>query len=426
MPTLLDALELCKNGLLELRVLPELDLVTLLMEQIQDHDVREVWQAVGEAGLEMLAEMQHSWREEWAELIQPLNCLASGTYKEEELAPWARMAAEIYQKMDDAQQQHVAGCDSMCQESLEALILLHSFSSQSSEARNTATTFLAAMRDRSACQLQHEVSGLADGKDLGITASDVDVALVEVKAGLKVLAECPWQVPEPHVACKAMAALLAHEDPTVRRAAALALQDAEEDDTASEVSWEMVGEEPGPPGPSAPPGLLQQLEDDMELSELMEPLIAEKVEKIQCRLLVFMETGMSFTDTDGDHIRIQKEGSAINQYVNGRLEIQHMPYFNICPQKRSYKDSCGSGRFRPTEDVEDLMRKRSLIFMSDAFFSSCLSSVCGLNQSDADEITILANNEGMAVVGTYDLDIAESYFSRLKAKGLAVDLVPAT
>ena len=205
MPTLLDALELCKNGLLELRVLPELDLVTLLMEQIQDHDVREVWQAVGEAGLEMLAEMQHSWREEWAELIQPLNCLASGTYKEEELAPWARMAAEIYQKMDDAQQQHVAGCDSMCQESLEALVLLHSFSSQSSEARNTATTFLAAMRDRSACQLQHEVSGLADGKDLGITASDVDVALVEVKAGLKssqsVLGRCrnrmwpvrPWQ-----------------------------------------------------------------------------------------------------------------------------------------------------------------------------------------------------------------------------------------
>ena len=44
------------------------------------------------------------------------------------------------------------------------------------------------------------------------------------------------------------------------------------------------------------------------------------------RLLVFTEILLSFTDTDGDNIRLQKEGIAINEYVNDKLEIRSMQY----------------------------------------------------------------------------------------------------
>ncbi|CAE7465871.1 clpS [Symbiodinium natans] len=142
------------------------------------------------------------------------------------------------------------------------------------------------------------------------------------------------------------------------------------------------------------------------------------------RLLVFTEVLLSFTDTDGDNIRLQKEGVAINEYVNDRLEIRRMQYFDIDVKARSYHDPTGRGWFRSTEDVQALVRKRDLMFLERDFLARCLMTVCGLKESSAYQVMMKAHTEGTAVVGTYDFETAEMYCAGLKAKGLSADILP--
>lgn len=51
-------------------------------------------------------------------------------------------------------------------------------------------------------------------------------------------------------------------------------------------------------------------------------------------------------------------------------------------------------------------------------------TVCGLSESNAYQVMMRAHQEGLAVVGTYDFETAETYCSGLKGKGLSADIVP--
>lgn len=144
----------------------------------------------------------------------------------------------------------------------------------------------------------------------------------------------------------------------------------------------------------------------------------------QYRLLIFTEVLIFFTDTDGDQIRIQKDGVSVNEYVNDRLEIRSMEYFDIDEKARTYHDPTGRGAFRPSEDVQGLVRKRDLMFLERDFLARCLMTVCSLKESTAYQVMMKAHTEGMAVVGVYDFETAETYCAGLKAKGLSADIIP--
>ncbi|CAJ1358640.1 unnamed protein product [Effrenium voratum] len=144
----------------------------------------------------------------------------------------------------------------------------------------------------------------------------------------------------------------------------------------------------------------------------------------QYRLLLFTEVLMSFTDTDGDNIRLQKEGMFVNEYVNDRLEIRRMEYFDIDEKARSYHDPTGRGWFRSSEDVAELVRKKELMFIERDFLARCLMTVCGLKESSAYQVMMQAHTEGVAVVGTYAFETAETYCAALNAKGLSAEIVP--
>jgi len=144
----------------------------------------------------------------------------------------------------------------------------------------------------------------------------------------------------------------------------------------------------------------------------------------QYRLLLFSELTLSFTDTDGDHIRLQKDGIDINEYVNGKLDVRSMEFFHIDTIARTYRDDGGHGTFRPEEDVETLVRKRDLMFMDREFTARCLMTVCSLRESAAYQVMMTAHTQGFAVVGTYTFEAAEAYCDGLKAKGLSADIVP--
>mmetsp|Transcript_6877 Transcript_6877/g.14180 ORF Transcript_6877/g.14180 Transcript_6877/m.14180 type:complete len:263 (-) Transcript_6877:90-878(-) len=144
----------------------------------------------------------------------------------------------------------------------------------------------------------------------------------------------------------------------------------------------------------------------------------------QYRLLLFSELTISFTDTDGDHIRIQKDGVCINEYVNGSLDVRNMAYFRIDASARTYRDPGGHGRFRAEENVQELVRKRDLMFMDREFVARCLITVCLLKEADAYQVMMKAHTDGFAVVGTYQFETAEAYCEGLKAKGLSADIIP--
>mmetsp|Transcript_23969 Transcript_23969/g.71659 ORF Transcript_23969/g.71659 Transcript_23969/m.71659 type:complete len:285 (+) Transcript_23969:3-857(+) len=144
----------------------------------------------------------------------------------------------------------------------------------------------------------------------------------------------------------------------------------------------------------------------------------------QYRLLLFTELTLCFTDTDGDEIRIQKDGLAINEYVNGKIDVRGMTYFSIDVAAGTYRDPAGHGRFRAGEDVQELVRKRDSIFIDREFMARCLITVCLLKEADAYQVMMRARTDGIAVVGTYQLETAEAYCEGLKAKGLSADIIP--
>ncbi len=160
-----------------------------------------------------------------------------------------------------------------------------------------------------------------------------------------------------------------------------------------------------------------------------------------------------------------------------------MEYFDIYEQARTYHDPTGRGAFRASEDVAGLVRKRDLMFMARDFVAKSLMTVCGLTESNAYQVgpmverdgehgmeltykwfdiphlfvifwcginknlvallgckcwirlhhvtslhvfqvMMKAHTEGVAVVGTYDFETAETYCAGLKAKGLSADIIP--
>jgi len=65
---------------------------------------------------------------------------------------------------------------------------------------------------------------------------------------------------------------------------------------------------------------------------------------------------LEFTDTDGDIVRLAREGTSVNEYVNGKLEIRGLQRFYIDAKARSYADETGSGSFHQEEDLSRLRR----------------------------------------------------------------------
>jgi ATP-dependent Clp protease adapter protein ClpS len=144
----------------------------------------------------------------------------------------------------------------------------------------------------------------------------------------------------------------------------------------------------------------------------------------QYQLLLFSEITLNFTDTDGDHIRLQKDGIDINEYVNGKLEVRSGKFFHIDTISGAYRIGAGHGWFGPQEDVATLVRKRDLMFMDREFTARCLMMICSLKESAAYQVMMTAHTEGLAVVGIYTFEAAEAYCDGLKAKGLSADIVP--
>merc|ERR1712007_113508 len=131
-----------------------------------------------------------------------------------------------------------------------------------------------------------------------------------------------------------------------------------------------------------------------------------------------------FTDTDGDHIQIQKDGICINEYVNGSLTVRNMVFFDIDVRARKYRDRGGHGYFRVGEDLQELVRKRDAMFIEREYVARCLMTVCLLKEADAYQVMMKAHADGVAVVGTYLFETAETYCARLKAKGLSANIIP--
>jgi len=73
-------------------------------------------------------------------------------------------------------------------------------------------------------------------------------------------------------------------------------------------------------------------------------------------------SSLKFTDTDGDEILLIREGSLVNEYVNGKLEIQGVSIFSIDKATRTYKDDTGSGSFHVAEDLVKLEHLRNQVF----------------------------------------------------------------
>lgn len=73
-------------------------------------------------------------------------------------------------------------------------------------------------------------------------------------------------------------------------------------------------------------------------------------------------SSLKFTDTDGDEILLIREGSLVNEYVNGKLEIQGVSIFSIDKAARTYKDDTGSGSFHVAEDLVKLEHLRNQVF----------------------------------------------------------------
>lgn len=116
-PSLSDALDLCNDGVLRLQLVTEPatkpmtemmkaeDLMDELLKRVEGLNLHRVWERLGEAGLELLAELQPQWQDEWAKLIQPLNLLASGCQVDQR--ELCQLALGMYERMESPLQDKV-------------------------------------------------------------------------------------------------------------------------------------------------------------------------------------------------------------------------------------------------------------------------------------------------------------------------------
>lgn len=63
-------------------------------------------------------------------------------------------------------------------------------------------------------------------------------------------------------------------------------------------------------------------------------------------------------------------------------------------------------------------------FNKREFVARCLAEVCGKSDGESFTIMMQAHQQGMGLIGQYDLEIAELYTTSLKSQGLMVDMVP--
>ena len=54
----------------------------------------------------------------------------------------------------------------------------------------------------------------------------------------------------------------------------------------------------------------------------------------------------------------------------------------------------------------------------------CLAEVCGKSDTESFQIMMHAHQQGMGIIGQYDLEIAELYLQSLQERGLLVDMIP--
>ena len=62
-------------------------------------------------------------------------------------------------------------------------------------------------------------------------------------------------------------------------------------------------------------------------------------------------------------------------------------------------------------------------FNKREFVARCLSEVCGKSDTESFQIMMQAHKSGMGLIGVYDFEIAEMYYSSLNEMGLQVDMV---
>jgi ATP-dependent Clp protease adapter protein ClpS len=62
-------------------------------------------------------------------------------------------------------------------------------------------------------------------------------------------------------------------------------------------------------------------------------------------------------------------------------------------------------------------------FNKREFVARCLAEVCGKSDTESFQIMMAAHKNGMGVIGVYDFEIAEMYYSSLNEMGLSVDMV---
>lgn len=75
---------------------------------VGEGNMKKTWQKLGEAGLALMAKHQDVWKDDWIPLIQPLHCLNSGNFHEQELPSFVQLALDLYQKMDDGLKTSIA------------------------------------------------------------------------------------------------------------------------------------------------------------------------------------------------------------------------------------------------------------------------------------------------------------------------------
>lgn len=236
-PSIADALDLCaESGVLLLHVVPASlktaasslhaeELMDELLKRVKGLNLKRVWERLGEAGLELLAELQPQWQEDWAELIQPLNALASGM--EIPKQDLLQLAIQMYKKMDGSMQEKV---NAYALHTLEAIVK----------------------------ELSAPATILCNGCGLGVSVGHLCVfcagdekAEREAKRAKRPHAE---QV-DTSVATMALMSLLKHPDKVVREAAQLAVQaaaspsgdaasgsDAGSAGSEGRWSWELISE----------------------------------------------------------------------------------------------------------------------------------------------------------------------------------------
>lgn len=82
---------------------------------------------------------------------------------------------------------------------------------------------------------------------------------------------------------------------------------------------------------------------------------------------------VSFTDTDGDVVKMKREGSHVAQYLNGELLIENLTFLKVDKKARTYLNDSIHGTFGQDEDLDSIIALRDALFWPDVVEESRLS-----------------------------------------------------